>query len=306
MDFTIVTASYNYGHYIGECLESVAAQVNDLKERRNLSAVDHEVTVAGAKHNPLAEHGQGGSETAPPCVTFEHLIIDAGSTDDTCKVVAGYPHAQFFQEPDKGMTDAINKGFRKAKGEWVMWLNADDRLKPGALKAVREFAEKHPKADVIYGGWEFVDAKGAFLRRMPALPFDFRILVQQGCYIGSTACFYRRKTTIAEGHLLDDQFGYCMDGEYYARLAHLGKSFVPMPEILADFRLHGESISQSSLGKDDMKNLLRMQRQAAEPRAIRRMYGIKPFRDENLSLVVDGVLYHLYRFKKGILRVLRG
>jgi hypothetical protein len=74
-----------------------------------------------------------------------------------------------------------------------------------------------------------------------------------------------------------------------------------MSEILADFRLHGESISQSSLGKGDMKNLLRQQRQAAEPRAIRRMYGIKPFKDENLSLVVDGLLYHVYRVKKGIL-----
>ena len=79
-----------------------------------------------------------------------------------------------------------------------------------------------------------------------------------------------------------------------------------MPEILADFRLHDQSISQSSLGKGDMTNLLRYQRQAAEPRAIRRLYGIKPFKDENLSLVVDGVLYHVYRLKKGLLRVLRG
>ena len=95
-----------------------------------------------------------------------------------------------------------------------------------------------------------------------------------------------------------------MDGEYYARLAHLGRKFLYLPEFLADFRLHGESISQSSLGKNDMKNVLRMQRQAAEPRAIRRIYGIKPFKDENLSLVVDGILYHLFRLKKGILKAI--
>jgi hypothetical protein len=47
-----------------------------------------------------------------------------------------------------------------------------------------------------------------------------------------------------------------------------------------------------------------MQRQAAEPRAIRRLYGIKPFKDENLSLVVDGLLYHVYRFKKGMLKLM--
>jgi glycosyltransferase involved in cell wall biosynthesis len=267
MNFTIVTASFNYGHYIGECLESVAAQTG---------------------------------------VTFEHLVMDGGSTDGTAQVVARHPHARFFQEPDKGMTDAINKGFLKARGDWVIWLNADDRLKAGALMAVMEFAAKHPGADVIYGGWDYMDENGLPLRRMPALPFDFRILVQQGCYIGSTACFYRRATTIGEGHILDDSFGYCMDGEYYARLAHLGKAFLPMPETLAEFRLHDQSISQSSLGKSDMRNLLRLQRQAAEPRAIRRMYGIKPFKDENLSLVVDGILYHAYRLKKGMLKVLHG
>jgi hypothetical protein len=151
-----------------------------------------------------------------------------------------------------------------------------------------------------------MDGEGKFLRRMPALPFDNRILVQQGCYIGSTACFYRRETTIAQGHLLDDDFGFCMDGEYYARLAHLGKRFVNFPKVLADFRLHDESISQKSLGKDDLKNILRMQRQAAEPRTIRRIYGIKPFKDENLSLVVDGILYHIYRLKKGMLRAMYG
>ena len=265
MDFTIVTASYNYGHYIGECLQSVAAQEG---------------------------------------VTIEHLVMDAGSKDDTAEVVARFPHACFFQEPDKGMSDGINKGFHRARGTWVMWLNADDRLKPGALQALKDFSEKHPEADVIYGGWDFMDGTGKFLRRMTLLPFDRRILVQQGCYIGSTACFFRRETTIAEGHLLDVDFGYCMDGEYYARLAHLGKCFVYLPKILADFRLHDGSISQKSLGKDDMKNVLRMQRQAAEPRAIRRIYGIKLFRDEALNSAVDGLLYHVYRFKKGILKAL--
>jgi glycosyltransferase involved in cell wall biosynthesis len=265
MDFTIVTASYNYGHYINDCLQSVASQED---------------------------------------VEFEHLIMDACSTDDTAEIVASYPHASLYQERDKGMTDGLNKGFRKAKGKWVMWLNADDRLKPGALKAVKNFAESNPAADVIYGGWDYMDASGIVSRRMHALPFDFRILVQHGCYIGSTACFFRRETTIAQGHLLNDDFGYCMDGEYYARLSSLSKRFMRMSIIVADFRLHDESISQKSLGKTDMGNILRMQRQLAEPRAIRRIYGFKPFKDENLSLIVDGCLYHSYRIKKALVKLL--
>jgi len=264
-EFTIVTASYNYGRYIGECLRSVAAQDG---------------------------------------VTLEHLVMDAGSEDETREVVNQFPHASFYQEPDRGMSDGINKGFIKAQGKWVMWLNADDRLKPGALKALLDFADTIPDADVIYGCWDFIDEAGNHLRRMTLFPFDRRILVQQGCYIGSTACFYRRETTIAEGHLLDIDFGYCMDGEYYARLAYLGKRFAYLPRVLADFRLHGQSISQRSLGRADMKNVLRMQRQIAEPRAVRRIYGIKLFGDESLNAVVDGILYHFYRMKKGILRAL--
>ena len=314
MHFSIITASYNYGQYIGECLESVAMQLPTPKERRNVSAdtdgspLKDDATRSSGKSSAEGDHASpllDELSSPSPHFTLEHLIMDACSKDDTAEVVARFPHAQFFQEPDKGMTDGINKGFRKAKGDWVMWLNADDRLKPGALKKVMEFAESHPDADVIYGGWDYIDGDGKFLRQMKSTPFDKRILVQQGCYIGSTACFYRRKTTLAEGHLLDDQFGYCMDGEYYARLAHLGKRFMHMPgAILADFRLHNESISQSNLGKTDMDGILRYQRQMAEPRAIRRMYGYKPFKDENLSLVVDGVLYHVYRLKKGLLRVL--
>jgi glycosyltransferase involved in cell wall biosynthesis len=264
----------NYGRFLGECLESVAKQLDVAREGRSQS------------------------------FEIEHLVIDGGSTDDSAEVAARFPHATWIQEADAGMSDAINKGFDKATGEWVMWLNADDRLKPGALKAVKEFAENNPQTDVIYGCWDFIDGSGKHLRRMSLLPFDKGILIQQGCYIGSTACFYRHETTIGQGHILDDDFGFCMDGEYYARLAHLKKRFVYFPKVLADFRLHEDSISQKSIGKSDQKNILRQQRQAAEPRTIRRMYGIKPFKDENLSSVVDGILYHVYRLKKGLLKMI--
>jgi len=265
MDFTIVTPSYQYGRYIGECLQSVA--------------------------------GQKG-------ITFEHLVMDAGSQDDTAEVVARYPHASFFQEPDKGMSDGINKGFHRAKGKWVMWLNADDRLKPGALKAVKEFADQNPEADVIYGCWDFIDAAGSFQRRMTLFPFDKRMLIYYGCYIGSTSCFYRRAATIDQGHLLNIEFGYCMDGEYYARLASLGKRFQYLPRVLADFRLHEESISQGNLSCQDIGGILRLQRQFAEPRALRRLYGIKLFQDEALNSIIDGFLSYIFRFKKGILKTL--
>jgi glycosyltransferase involved in cell wall biosynthesis len=265
MDFTIVTPSYNYGRFIGESLQSVASQEG---------------------------------------VTFEHLVMDAGSTDDTAAVVAQYPHASFFQEPDKGMTDGINKGFRRAQGKWVMWLNADDRLLSGALAAVKECAEQHPQTDVIYGCWNFVDEHGKYIRKMTVFPFDRGMIANHGCYIASTATFFRRTTTIDEGHLLNIAFRSVMDGEYFARLSALGKRFEYLPRVLADFRLHDASISQRNLGKGDIDSVLAHQRQLAESRAIRRVYGIKLFKDEMLNSIVDGVLYHVYRAKKALLRLL--
>lgn len=263
MDFTIVTASYNYGRYIGECLESVANQKG---------------------------------------VTLEHLVMDAGSKDDTAAVVSRFPHASFFQEPDKGMCDGINKGFRRAKGKWVMWLNADDKLKPGALLAVREFMESHDVADVIYGAWDFVDAEGKFERRMSLFPFRRLMLAHLGCYIGSTACFLKRESVIDKGFLLDLDFHVCMDGELYARLAAAGKRFAYFPHVLADFRRHGDNISLRNFELSGLHRILKVQRQYAEARSIRRFYGITLFKDDMFNEALDALLYLFFRIQKSVLK----
>jgi len=263
LDFTIVTASYNYGHYIGECLESVANQEG---------------------------------------VTIEHLVFDGGSTDETAEVVGRFPHANFVQEPDNGMCDAINKGFRAAKGKWVMWLNSDDRLLPGALAAFKKFAEDHDDADVIYGGWNFINADGSFRKRMTVFPHRPSLILYVGCYIGTTSAFYRRETVIDEGHHLNERFRYVMDGEFYARLHSVGKKFIYYPRILADFRWHGENLSLRNHGKSTIDDWLTLQKQYAETRAIRRAYGRRWFRDDNFNGFVDATLYVYWRAMKALLK----
>jgi hypothetical protein len=57
------------------------------------------------------------------------------------------------------------------------------------------------------------------------------------------------------------------------------------------------------LGKSDIASILRFQRQSAEPRTIRRIYGIKWFRDENLNLIMDGIFHHVFRLKKGLAKI---
>lgn len=262
-DFTIVTANLNGAKYLQDCLESVTQQ-------------------EGA--------------------TFEHLVIDGESTDGSQEIVRQYPDVILHEENDSGISHAINRGFKMARGRWVMWLNGDDRLKPGALATVLKFLEGEKDVDVVYGGWDFVDADGNFKKRQWVFPFRRVMLAHLGCYIGSTACFLRRESTVAEGFLLDEDFHVVMDGEYYCRLARGGKRFQYLPGILAEFRLHGQNVSFRQYGQKGMKSQLALQKQWAESAAIRRVYGVTIFRGGHPSAVVDAIFYGFFLLQKAFLK----
>lgn len=261
IDFTIVTPSYNYSTYILKCLDSVRDQEG---------------------------------------VTFEHLVYDAGSTDGTLDIIREYDHVDLTVEPDKGMSDAINKGFKAAKGKWVMWLNTDDYLLPGALVKVKAFAEQQKQADVIYGCWNFIDGDGAYQRTMNVYPLK-KMMLAHLCYIASTATFYRRETVMAEGHLLNVRFKYVMDGEYYNRLIQAGKKFVYLPEVLADFRLHGNNLSHKHLRAKSIDEQLDVQLQFAESRAIRRTYARQLASNEQINSAIDCFLHYAFKVQRQFL-----
>jgi len=125
---TVVTPSYNYGRYIGDCLASVRRQ------------------------------------TYP---AVEHIVLDACSTDDTAEVIGSFRGSydlQAFFEKDQGQADAINKGFARGRGEILCWLNADDfwlhdRVLEEAVAALR------PDVDVVVGRGFFVAEGGERLKR---------------------------------------------------------------------------------------------------------------------------------------------
>jgi len=261
VDFTIVTPSYNYSDYIRECLDSVRDQEG---------------------------------------VTFEHLVYDAGSTDGTLDIIREYDHVELTVEPDKGMSDAINKGFKSAKGKWVMWLNTDDYFLPGALAEVKSFAENKHDADVIYGCWNFIGKEGDYQRAMNVFPIQ-KTMISQFCYIASTSTFFRRETVMDEGYLLNERFKYVMDGEYYNRLIKLGKKFVYLPRLLADFRSHDASLSLRHAQPKSIDENLDRQLQFSESRAIRRTYGPKFTNNEHINCAIDCIMSFLFRINKQIL-----
>jgi len=286
MKFTIITPSLNYGCFLGDCLESVAQQFGQRRTGAN-DAMDR--VQESCKHSEPIE--------------IEHLVMDGGSTDDSAMQAARFPHITWIQEPDRGMSDAINKGLARARGDWVMWLNADDRLKPGALSAMLDVL-RTSTADVVYGNWDFVDESGNFLRRIVVPGWSRFVHVHHHCLIGSTAAFYRRSTVVEEGHRLREDFRYVMDGEFYARLDRAGKRFEHVNVRVADFRIHGANASQRHLGKSrNMESILAAEWQHVESRAIRRAYGITCFEDPYLNGLVDGVLWIMAKLWKGVLKI---
>lgn len=262
-DFSVITANLNGARYLEDCLQSVASQRG---------------------------------------VTVEHLVMDGGSTDESESIVSRFPEVGFYQEADTGMSDAINRGFRKAKGNWVMWLNSDDCLKEQALAKVLAFLSKEQAAEVVYGGWDFVDQDRTLQKRMSVFPFRRLMLAHLGCYIGSTACFLKRESTVAEGHFLNENFHVVMDGEYYSRLARAGKNFAYLPAILAQFRLHGENASFRRYQGKGIEGHLALQKQWAEGAAIRREYGVSIFRDEHANGMIDAGLYFFFLAQKALLK----
>jgi glycosyltransferase involved in cell wall biosynthesis len=125
-------------------------------------------------------------------VTFEHIVQDSCSDDGTQDWLPQDRRVKAFIEKDKGMYDAINRGWKRAQGDIVAWLNCDEQFLPGALKAVSDYAEQHPEVDLIVADTVVVDPEGKYicsrqsmLPQMPHLWVRFSIL--------SCGIFLRRK-----------------------------------------------------------------------------------------------------------------
>lgn len=171
----------------------------------------------------------------------EYIIIDGASTDKTMSVVCQYQNKidVVVSEPDKGRSDAFNKGIQRATGDYIVMMNAGDLMTEDALeKFVNNFEEGY---DVIKGNtirWN-PDTDVCFREKpvinYPSIPFNF-LVSHQSTYISKEA--YKKY-----GDYLAD-FQVVMDFELMLRFTRLGARFHSLDEDLAIFRMGG--ISQTS------------------------------------------------------------
>lgn len=173
----------------------------------------------------------------------EHIVIDGGSVDGTLDILKKFgDKISWISEPDRGQADAVNKGIRKASGEFIGWLNSDDIYFNDTIYfAVKAFQDR-PDVDVVYGDLFYIDQDGKILMERKEINFDFDILLYGLCYIGQQSTFYKKNIFEDIGYL-DVNLQYVMDWELFLRIAVHGKKYLLVPDVKAGFRLHSESKS---------------------------------------------------------------
>ena len=177
--------------------------------------------------------------------SLELVIQDGGSSDNTHDIVESFsdPRLSFASEPDRGQTDAINKAIARSTGDWVLWLNADDRLAPGALGSVRPYLTS--ETNLIYGNFDVIDSDGKVLKRYRTPHFSFSRILRRGAYIFSGSMLVRRDL-VDEAGGLDFRLRYCMDYDFLLRAAK-GARPAYVPVVIGQLREHGMSKSKANV-----------------------------------------------------------
>ena len=143
-------------------------------------------------------------------------------------------------EPDAGQSDALNKGFAKAKGEWLFWLNADDVLLPGALKKVLDRINRIDRINWIAGDTVYLDEKGIVKDVRTDAKWRSWFGKKLSVWTGGPSAFFRRELWEKRGGFAAD-LKYAMDIDLWTRWAKAGERFVGLGDYVWGFRMHGES-----------------------------------------------------------------
>jgi GT2 family glycosyltransferase len=204
---SVITPSYNQAQYLEETLRSVICQRDQV---------------------------------------HEYFVLDGGSTDQSAELIRKYSSSidYWVSEKDKGQSDAIAKGFARATGDVLGWLNSDDAYFPGTIARVREAFERHPEWDVITSDYAVMDGQTR-ITGMYRRPRQSPWLARQGHWlICQQGCFFRRSLYERAGGL-DVNLHCLMDADLWCKFFRLGAAWGHVHEYLAGFRMHPQSKTAS-------------------------------------------------------------
>jgi glycosyltransferase involved in cell wall biosynthesis len=245
---SVITPSFNQGHFLRETIESVLDQ----------------------KYSNL-----------------DYIIMDGGSTDNSVQIIKHFEKylSHWVSEPDRGQTDAINKGFRLASGDVLTWLNADDLYFEDTLATVGAAFQKY-REDVIYGDYVLITQNGKTFLKRYEIPFDFNIMLYGVNFIGQPSAFFKRSLLDRFG-FLNESYQYAMDHEFWLRIASGGGTFRHIKHLLGKYRYHSDS-----------KTVAAKKKFVAEMELNRRTYG-----NVN-SILLRTILGYWTRFKRQMIKLI--
>jgi len=208
---SIVTPSYNQGHYLEQTILSVLGQ-----------------------NYP----------------NLEYIIIDGGSTDDSVQIIRKYADriAYWVSEPDSGQSEALEKGFALATGEIAAWINSDDYYEEGAFYKVARAYKQQPFA-FFCGTCRMVDTEGKELCVLHTPKVTHRTLTRywKPHFCPPQPSIFFRRVLLHELGGFDRSLHYAMDFDLWLR-ASRKYSFCHTSEHLSYYRVHGDSKTGSTGG----------------------------------------------------------
>jgi glycosyltransferase involved in cell wall biosynthesis len=203
---SVITVSYNQGEFIKQNIESVLAQ-----------------------NYP----------------NFEHLIIDGGSTDSTLSVLKEFPHLKWTSEPDRGQSDALNKGFARASGDIIAWLNSDDWYAPNIFFDIAQALDDYP---VVLGVAEQTDRNGKTTETIQNTARSFYDLWRYWipyAWVAQPSIFFRKslleQVRRYDGTYVDEDLFFTMDSDLWMRIAAQYPFSKRISKTLSYFRIYGEN-----------------------------------------------------------------
>ncbi len=178
---------------------------------------------------------------------IEYIVIDGGSTDQSPEIIEKFSNqlAWWVSEEDKGQADAINKGFRRARGEILAWLNSDDLYLPGTVSQAVQSLQSNPELGLVFGDAITMDANGRPLGRLAFGDWglkeliNFRIICQPAVFM--------RRTVLEQAGYLDSSYHFLLDHQLWIRMATLAP-VQHIASLWAAARHHPEAKNVSQAG----------------------------------------------------------
>jgi GT2 family glycosyltransferase len=171
---------------------------------------------------------------------IEYIVVDGGSTDNSAEIIAKYADrlAYWISERDSGQAEAINKGFARANGEIMAWLNSDDYYMLNTISVVVRCFEQNPDVVMVYGDMLAVDGEGQALNVLKYKQLSLEDLL---CFqiIGQPSVFFRR-SAIEKTGWLDPSFHFMLDHHLWIRLAQQGR-ILHVPQVWSAARYHPQA-----------------------------------------------------------------